>query len=44
MNAASELLLDIFGEKVGLPARSVIGVNVLPNNQPVEIEALIELK
>lgn len=44
MNSASQLLLDIFGEKVGLAARSAIGVNVLPNNQPVEIEVLVELK
>ena len=44
MNGASQLLLDIFGEKVGLAARSAIGVNVLPNNMPVEVEVLVELK
>ena len=41
---ASQLLVDIFGEEVGLAARSAIGVNVLPGNIPVEIEAVIELK
>lgn len=43
-NGASKLLLDVFGEKAGLPARSAIGVNVLPGNIPVEIEALLELE
>ena len=43
-NGASQLLLDVFGEEVGLAARSAIGVNVLPGNIPVEIEALLELK
>lgn len=41
-NGASQLLLDLFGED-GLPARSAIGVNVLPGNIPVEIEALFEV-
>lgn len=44
VNGASQRILDIFGEEAGLPARSAIGVNVLPGNLPVEIEALIELK
>jgi enamine deaminase RidA (YjgF/YER057c/UK114 family) len=43
-NGASQLLVAIFGEEVGLPARSAIGVNVLPGNIPVEIELLVELK
>ena len=43
-NGATDLLVDIFGEEIGLPARSAIGVNVLPGNIPVEIEVLIELK
>lgn len=44
INGASALLQDVFGEEAGLPARSAIGVNVLPGNIPVEIEALLELK
>lgn len=43
-NGASQLLCDLFGEDAGLAARSAIGVNVLPGNIPVEVEALIELK
>jgi len=43
-NGASQLLCDIFGEDVGLAARSAIGSNVLPGNITVEIEVLIELK
>jgi len=43
VDGASELLLDIFGSQIGLPARSAIGVNVLPGNIPVEIELLLEL-
>jgi len=43
-NAASQLLIDVFGETVGRATRSAIGVNVLPGNIPFEIEAIIELK
>lgn len=43
-DAASSLLIDIFGEKIGCSSRSAIGVNVLPANIPVEIEMLVELK
>lgn len=43
-NGASQLLKDIFGEEVGVPSRSAIGVNVLPGNLPVEIEAIFELE
>ena len=42
-NAASQLLADVFGEKIGIGARSAIGVNVLPGNIPFEIEVLAEL-
>ena len=44
INGASQLLFDVFGEEVGLPASSAIGVNALPWNIPVEIELLLELK
>lgn len=44
VNGASELFRDVFGEDAGVPARSAIGVNVLPGNLPVEIELLVELK
>ena len=42
INAASDLFFEIFGDK-GKHARSAVGVYVLPNNIPVEIEAIIEL-
>lgn len=42
-NGCTQLLLDVFGEK-GLPSRSAIGVNVLPGNIPVEIEAIFEIQ
>lgn len=44
INGASQLLKDVFGDKVGLPTRSAIGVSALPWNIPVEIEVLLELK
>jgi enamine deaminase RidA (YjgF/YER057c/UK114 family) len=42
INAASDLMVDVFGEK-GRHSRSAVGVNALPLNVPVEIDALIEL-
>jgi len=44
VNGATKFLSDIFGEQVGVGARSAIGTNVLPGNIPVEIELLLELK
>ena len=44
VNGASQLIRDIFGEEIGMPARSAVGVNVLPGNIPVEIEAIVELR
>lgn len=43
-NGASQLLVDVFGETIGCPARSAIGVNVLPGNIPVEIELLLRVR
>lgn len=40
MNAASELLMQIFGDEIGCSARSAIGTNRLPSNQTVEIEMI----
>lgn len=42
-NGGSQLLVDIFGEEIGLSTRSAVGVNALPGNAPVEIEALFEI-
>ena len=44
MNYSTGLLIELFGRGTGCPARSAIGVNVLPGNIPVEIELLVELK
>lgn len=44
IDASTGLLIQIFGEEIGKPARSAIGVNVLPGNIPVEIELLFEVK
>jgi enamine deaminase RidA (YjgF/YER057c/UK114 family) len=42
INGASELLIQIFGER-GRHARTSIGVNVLPDNIPVEIEMILQV-
>jgi enamine deaminase RidA (YjgF/YER057c/UK114 family) len=42
LNAASDLLFEIFGEK-GRHVRSAVGVNVLPLNSPLEIEFIFEV-
>ncbi len=41
-NGGSNLLAELYG-KDNVPARSAIGVNVLPGNIPVEIEGLFEI-
>lgn len=43
MNAASELLADIFGD-MGKHSRSAVGVAELPSNSPVEIEMIVAVK
>ena len=42
-NGGSELLLQLLGQE-NVPARSAIGVNVLPGNIPVETEAIFEIE
>lgn len=43
VNGASQLLVEIFGEK-GRHARSAISSNELPFNTPVEIELIVEIE
>ena len=43
MNGFSDLMVQVFGDN-GRHARSAIGVGSLPNNIPVEIEMIVELK
>lgn len=42
VNAASELLYDVFGE-IGRHARTAVGTNQLPMDATVEIEAIFEI-
>ncbi len=44
INGGSQLLLDLFGEERGLPARTAIGANATPGNITCEIEALVEVE
>ena len=44
INGCSELFAAIWGEENGVGVRSAVGFGSLPNNIPVEIEALFELK
>ncbi len=43
INGCSELFRDVFGEAMGIAARSAVGVAALPGGMAVEIEAIIEL-
>jgi enamine deaminase RidA (YjgF/YER057c/UK114 family) len=43
INGASELFANIWGEDNGIGVRSAVGMGSLPDNIPVEIEALFEL-
>jgi enamine deaminase RidA (YjgF/YER057c/UK114 family) len=42
-NGVSDLMVEVFGE-AGKHARSAVGVNVLPLNVAVEVEAIFELE
>lgn len=44
VNGGSNLLVELFGDEVGCPARSAIGTNTLPGGIACEIEVLVELK
>lgn len=43
INGASELFASVWGEENGIGVRSAVGMGSLPDNIPVEIEALFEL-
>lgn len=42
VNGASDLMVAVFGDK-GRHARTAVGVNVLPFDVPVEIDAMVEI-
>jgi enamine deaminase RidA (YjgF/YER057c/UK114 family) len=44
INGCSELFAAIWGQEDGVGVRSAVGVGSLPDNIPVEIEALFRLK
>lgn len=44
VNGGSNLLVELFGEEIGCPARSAIGTNSLPGGIACEIEVLVEIK
>ncbi|RAV98080.1 RidA family protein [Pseudochryseolinea flava] len=43
INGCSELFAKVWGEKNGIGVRSAVGMGSLPDNIPVEIEAMFEL-
>jgi enamine deaminase RidA (YjgF/YER057c/UK114 family) len=44
MNGASDLFIEVFGKEKGYHARSAIGVNTLPFDVSVEVEAIFRIK
>jgi hypothetical protein len=44
INGCSELFAKVWGVENGVGVRSAVGMGSLPNNIPVEIEALFELE
>jgi enamine deaminase RidA (YjgF/YER057c/UK114 family) len=43
INGCSELFRDIWGADNGVGVRSAVGMGSLPDNIPVEVEAIFEL-
>jgi enamine deaminase RidA (YjgF/YER057c/UK114 family) len=43
INGCSELFAQVWGEENGIGVRSAVGMGTLPDNIPVEIEAVFEL-
>lgn len=43
INGCTDLFVEVFGD-AGRPARSAVGMGSLPNNIPVEIEAIILIR
>jgi len=44
INGCSELFADVFGQEKGIGVRSAVGMGSLPDDIPVEIEAIFELR
>ncbi len=43
INGVSELLIEVFGEQIGVGTRSAVGVHALPLEAAVEIEAILNV-
>lgn len=43
INGCSELFADVWGRELGIGVRSAVGMGSLPDDIPVEIEAIFEL-
>lgn len=43
INGCSELFADVWGQENGIGVRSAVGMGSLPDNIPVEVEAVFEL-
>lgn len=44
MNGFSELMKDVFGEELGVGARSAVSAHTLPSNIAVEVECIFEVE
>ena len=44
INGFSELMIDVFGEKMGKGARSAVGMSGLPFGIAVEVEAIFQVR
>ncbi len=44
INGCSDLMIEVFGDKIGAHARSAVGVSELYGNSPVEIEMVLEVE
>ena len=44
MDGCSDLIVEVFDKPVGYHARSAIGVNTLPLDATVEVEAIVKIK
>jgi enamine deaminase RidA (YjgF/YER057c/UK114 family) len=44
MNGFSDLMVEVFGEEIGMHARSAVGMGSLPFNIPVEIDMIVEVE
>jgi len=44
INGCSELFAEVWGQEKGVGVRSAVGMGTLPDNIPVEVEAMFLLK